>query len=120
VCLWISPVFYDDPSIRRSSRFGVTTTQFKFFAFDCPALADILTSYADDLSILESDSDLEELNRKLQEIFAPIIDWASRKKLTIAPSKSQVTLFSPWNKQLWPKFNPSTQMTSMRPSQTLT
>jgi hypothetical protein len=77
---------------------------FNFFVSDCPALADILTSYADDFSVLESDADLEALDRKLQEALAPITDWASRKKLTIAPAMSQVT---PWMKQVTYLTSPS-------------
>jgi hypothetical protein len=72
---------------------------FNFFVSDCPAIADILESYADDFTVLESDSDLAALNRKLQDSLTPIVEWALRKKLTIAPSKSQVTLFTPWSKQ---------------------
>jgi hypothetical protein len=47
----------------------------------------------------ESDSNLAALDCKLQASLAPNVDWAARKKLVIAPSKSQVTLFSPWIKQ---------------------
>jgi hypothetical protein len=67
---------------------------FNFFVSDCPAIADILESYADDFTVLESDSDLAALNRKLQDSLTPIVEWALRKKLTIAPSKSQVTVNS--------------------------
>jgi hypothetical protein len=38
---------------------------FNFFVSDCPTLADILTSYADDFTALESDPDLATLGRKL-------------------------------------------------------
>jgi hypothetical protein len=62
-------------------------------------MSDILSSYADNFSALESDADLETLSRKLQEAITPIVEWAARKKLTIAPAKSQVTLFSPFNKE---------------------
>jgi hypothetical protein len=72
---------------------------FNFFVSDCPAIADILESYADDFTVLESDSDLAALNHKLQDSLTPILEWALRKKLMIAPSKSQVTLFTPWSKQ---------------------
>jgi hypothetical protein len=72
---------------------------FNFFLSDCPTIADILSSYADDFSALESDADLEALSRKLQDALTPITEWAARKGLTIAPTKSQVTLFTPHNKQ---------------------
>jgi hypothetical protein len=44
---------------------------------------------------VESDCDLAALDRKLQDSLTPIVEWAARKKLTIAPTKSQVMLFSP-------------------------
>jgi hypothetical protein len=66
---------------------------------DCPVDADILKSYADDFTVMESDSDLAGLDRKLQSSLTPIVAWAIMKKLMIALSRSQVRLFSPWNKQ---------------------
>jgi hypothetical protein len=72
---------------------------FNFFVSDCPAFTDILTSYNNDFTVLESDSDLATLDRKLQSSVTPITDWARDKKLSIAPAKSQVMLFTPWNKQ---------------------
>jgi hypothetical protein len=68
---------------------------FNFFVSDCPTIADILSSYADNFLALESDA----LSRKLQDDLTPITEWAARKGLTIAPTKSQVTLFTPHNKQ---------------------
>jgi hypothetical protein len=59
----------------------------------------VLTFYADDFSVLESDTDLDTLSEKLQTSLTPIVEWASRKKLTIATKKSQITLFNPWNRQ---------------------
>jgi hypothetical protein len=72
---------------------------FNFFISDCLSMSDILSSYADNFSALESDADLETLSRKLQEAVTPIVEWAARKKLTIAPAKLQVTLFTPFNKE---------------------
>jgi hypothetical protein len=72
---------------------------FNFFVSDCPNLADVLNSYADDFTVLESDADRDALSVKLQNSLTPIVKWASRKKLTIAPNKSQITLFTPWNRQ---------------------
>jgi hypothetical protein len=77
----------------------ISPALFNFFVSDCPVLADLLTSYADNFNVLESDSDIPELSRRLQEGVAPISKWADRKRLTIAPAKSVVTLFTPWNKQ---------------------
>jgi hypothetical protein len=72
---------------------------FNFFVSVCPALADELQSYVDDFYVTASDSCLETLGRKLQALIYPIIKWASSKKLLIAPAKSQVTLFTPWNRE---------------------
>jgi hypothetical protein len=62
---------------------------FNFVASDCPAIADILESYTDDFIVMESDSDLAELDRKLQASLTPIVEWAVRKKLCFAPSSKQ-------------------------------
>jgi hypothetical protein len=70
-----------------------------FIVSHCPALADKLQSYADDFYVTASDSCLETLSRKLQALIDPIIKWAFSKKLSIAPAKSQVTLFTPWNRE---------------------
>jgi hypothetical protein len=62
-------------------------------------LAEVHDVYADDITAMESNSDLQRLNGKLQACFTSIVEWADRKKLNIGPGKSQATLFSPWNKQ---------------------
>jgi hypothetical protein len=72
---------------------------FNFFVSDCPGNADDLAAYADDITAVKSDPNLSVLGDKLQEAVIPIAEWADRKKLYIAPSKSQVTLFTPWNQQ---------------------
>jgi hypothetical protein len=68
---------------------------FNFFVSDCSELADILASYANDISALESDTDLDAPSKSLQNCLTPITEWACHKKVTIAPAKSQVTLFTP-------------------------
>jgi hypothetical protein len=72
---------------------------FNFFVPDCLTLADILTLYADNFTAQEPDPDLVTLGRKLQDGVTPIIEWVARKKLSIALTKSQVTLFTPHNKK---------------------
>jgi hypothetical protein len=99
-CVYGSAV--SSPLILRSGvsqGFVLSPALFNFFVSDCSSVADILESYADNFPVLESDSDLAAMNRKLQDSLTPIVEWAVRKKLTIAPSKFQVTLFTPWNKQ---------------------
>jgi retron-type reverse transcriptase len=71
---------------------------FNHFVSDCryPISADgILTSYADDFSLLRSDSDLVALGRKLQANVYAVISWAATKKQTISAAKSQITLLLP-------------------------
>jgi hypothetical protein len=41
---------------------------------DCPNLVDVLTSYADDFTVLESDADLDALSEKLQNSLTPIVE----------------------------------------------
>jgi hypothetical protein len=50
--------------------------------------------------LLTSDSDLTSLGHKLQSSLDPVVEWACLKKLLIAPTKSQVTLFTPFTKQV--------------------
>jgi hypothetical protein len=73
---------------------------FYFYVSDCLTNGDILESYVDDFSLLESDSNLAALDLKLQKIVDEVLAWAARKKLTIASLKSQLTLFTPWMKQV--------------------
>jgi hypothetical protein len=72
---------------------------FNFFVSDCPGNANDLAYYADDITAVKSDPNLSVLGDKLQEAVTPIAEWADRKKLSITPSKLQVTLFTPWNQQ---------------------
>ena len=76
---------------------------FNFFLQDCPVTPSIMTSYADDVTIAESfpdiSPDVTTLTNRLNDVLGPISDWATTNKLTIAPTKSSVTLFTPWSKQ---------------------
>ena len=65
------------------------------FVSDCPAIAEVHSSYADDIQDLESDTDLAVLSSRLQESLDATSAWSKRKDLVIAPSKSVVTLFTP-------------------------
>jgi hypothetical protein len=70
---------------------------FNYFVLDCLTLAQEF--YADNFNIFESDSDLTLLSQKPQANVDAAQEWAIRKRLTIAPAKSQVTLFTPRYKQ---------------------
>jgi hypothetical protein len=52
-------------------------------------------SYADDFDLLECSPCIDELGRKLTEDLTHLSEWAEKKELSIAPSKSSVTLFTP-------------------------
>jgi hypothetical protein len=67
---------------------------FNFFVSDCPGNVDNLAAYADDITDVKSDPNLSVLHDKLQEAVTPIVEWADHKKLSIAPPKLQVMLFT--------------------------
>jgi hypothetical protein len=73
---------------------------FNYFVSDCPNLAQVNSSYASNLYLLESSPDVSELGPKLTEYLTSIAAWAEKNKLTIAPSKSYVILFTPWTKEV--------------------
>jgi RNA-directed DNA polymerase len=52
---------------------------FNLYVSDCPTNGDILESYADDFSILESDSNLAALDLRLQKSVDKVVAWAAGK-----------------------------------------
>jgi hypothetical protein len=68
---------------------------FNFFVSDCPELAHLHLSYADDFHLSETGPDVPELGRKLTQHLTQISKWAKDNKLKIAPAKSVVTVFTP-------------------------
>ena len=62
-------------------------------------MAEVQSSYADDLRELESDPDIACLSNKLNVTLKKVSKWSKRKKLVIAPEKSSVTLFTPEMRQ---------------------
>jgi hypothetical protein len=65
-------------------------------------------AYADDFSLTESVPDLDSLGPKLTEHLALISEWAEDNNLNLAPEKSHVTLFTPWNREV--NFHPQVFM----------
>lgn len=51
---------------------------------------------ADNINFLASDPKINVLTDKLNVAVSAANDWSKRKKLVLAPNKSQVTLFTPW------------------------
>jgi hypothetical protein len=61
---------------------------FNYYVSDFPDEAEQDDSFADDFDLLESSSNVNELGPRLTEDFVHVSEWAKRKELTIAPSKS--------------------------------
>ena len=68
---------------------------FNFFVSDFPSSASLRESYADDFNLVESDVQVDQLEQRLQSDMDEVLVWADRKRLSIAPSKCHVTLFTP-------------------------
>ena len=78
---------------------------FNFFISDFPDLAQLNFIYADDIDIAESSPDITTLGPTLTEHLKVISKWASDKKLVIAPEKSFVTVYTPFNREA--NYNPN-------------
>ena len=82
----------------------LSPTLFNFFLQDCPVTSPIMTSYADDVTIADSFPDISlgatTLTDRLNVALAPVSVWAAENRLTIAPAKSSITLFTPWSRQV--------------------
>jgi retron-type reverse transcriptase len=68
---------------------------FNFFVGDCPVVAQINLSYADDFNLTESSPDVPSIGRKLTKHPILISKWAKDNGLQIALEKSSVILFTP-------------------------
>lgn len=92
-------------SVNRINRTGVpqgsviSPCLFNFYISDCPTPASVTSSYADDLTIVESSQSIRVIEERLRNSITPIQDWADRNKLLIEPTKSSITLFTPWTQQ---------------------
>jgi hypothetical protein len=72
---------------------GVLSPQlWNHFVSDNPKMAEQDDSYADNFDLLESSP---SVRRKLTEDLTHKSEWAEKKELSIAPTKSSVTLFTP-------------------------
>ena len=81
---------------------------FNFFVSDFPSPAEVNENYADDFYLTESASDVNTLGPILTAHLELISQWAVKNKLSIAPSKSSVTIFTPWNREV--NFDPRTEI----------
>ena len=77
---------------------------FNFFLSDCPTSPPLIASYADDVTVAVScpdiSRDVSTLSSRLSDAFGPVEDWAEANRMSIAPDKSSVTLFTPWSSQV--------------------
>jgi hypothetical protein len=73
---------------------------FSFFVSDFPSPADVNENYADDFYLTESVSDINTLDPILTSHLKLVSEWAAKNKLSVAPSKSTVTVFTPWNREV--------------------
>jgi hypothetical protein len=74
--------------------------RFSHFISDFPAPAEVNESYADDFYLLETSPKLDAMGTNITEHLKEVSAWSERNKLGIAPSKSHVTLFTPWNREV--------------------
>jgi hypothetical protein len=68
---------------------------WNFFVSDCPTPAEVQEGYADDLTRLDCDVNIDLVGEKLCKNVNEVVVWSERKNLVIAPSKSEVILFTP-------------------------
>ena len=73
----------------------ISPALFNYFISDCPIPNSNITSYADDLTIWTSSPDIQEAESTINGLLDDITTWTIAKRLTIAPSKSSSTLFTP-------------------------
>jgi hypothetical protein len=55
---------------------------------------------ADNITLAVKGSDLQAIEKTLNEDLARVAKWAKKKRLSISASKSQATLFTPNNREL--------------------
>jgi hypothetical protein len=71
-----------------------------FFISDCPTQAEVHSSFADDIDLLESVYNLDNISVKLNSSVGTVAEWADIKNLVIVPRKLEVTLFTPNTKEV--------------------
>jgi hypothetical protein len=73
----------------------ISPALFNHFISDIPVPTPNIASYADDLTIFVSSPRLDAAEAELAALLRNVSDWSAAKKLSVAPGKSSVTLFTP-------------------------
>ena len=68
---------------------------YAFFVVDQPMTAALHEAYADDSHDAESSSNMDEAANRLNVALTDFTNWTKEKSLTIAPTKSTLTPFTP-------------------------
>jgi hypothetical protein len=79
---------------------GRSPDLYNYFTSHCPVKSEVHDSFADDIGQLEFHPDLDVLCTKLNADLCSTVEWSKEKNLVLAPSKSQVILFTPDSKQV--------------------
>jgi hypothetical protein len=73
---------------------------FNYFVSNFPTPADINESYADNFDQAESSPDKDTMGPKLTSNLVSVSKWAKDNNSIVAPEKSYVTFFTPWNREM--------------------
>ena len=72
----------------------ISPALFNHFVSDCPIPDLVMTSYADNFTLLASAPSIVEAKARANKLRAILVRWADGKQLAIATQKSSVTLFT--------------------------
>ena len=59
-----------------------------------------LIQYADDISIYAVGRDIKQISKQITDFTVSVVEFLEERALEISPTKSTVTLFTPWNKEV--------------------
>ena len=72
----------------------ISPALFSFFTADLPDSAEVTSAFADDVTVLDSGRKVADLVPSLQASIDSMVSWASRNDLALAPTKSNIVLFT--------------------------
>ena len=59
-----------------------------------------LIQYADDISIYAVGRDIKQISKQITDFTVSVVEFLEERALEISPTKSTVSLFTPWNKEV--------------------